>query len=174
MAARGRFAVEVIEACRAEVGPNFPILLRWSQWKQQDFSARLAASPQLLESFLQPLVDAGVDAFHCSQRRFWEPEFEGSDMNLAGWVKKLTGMPTITVGSVSLDQDFISQTSEGDGAESKPASIDRLLEMLDRGDFDLVAVGRALIANPDWPKVVHSGNTLGLQAFNKDLLAELA
>ena len=173
MAARGRFAVEVIEACRSEVGPNFPILLRWSQWKQQDFSARLASSPQLLESFLQPLVDAGVDAFHCSQRRFWEPEFEGSDMNLAGWVKKLTGMPTITVGSVSLDQDFISQTSEGDGAESKPASIDRLLEMLDRGDFDLVAVGRALIANPDWPKVVRSGDTLGLRAFSKDQLATL-
>ena len=69
MAARGRFAAEVIEACRSEVGPNFPILLRWSQWKQQDFSARLVITP-VLESFLKPLVD-GVDAFHCSQRRFW-------------------------------------------------------------------------------------------------------
>lgn len=174
MAARGRFAVEVIEACRAEVGPEFPLILRWSQWKQQDFTARLASTPQLLEAFLQPLIDAGVDAFHCSQRRFWEPEFDDSDMNLAGWVKKLTGMPTITVGSVSLDQDFVSQPSEGDGATSEPASIDRLLEMMDRGDFDLVAVGRALIANPDWPKVVRSGDTADLQPYNKDLLAELA
>ena len=66
MAARGRFAVEVIEACRAEVGPDFPLILRWSQWKQQDFTARLAETPQLLEAFLQPLIDAGVDAFHCS------------------------------------------------------------------------------------------------------------
>ena len=32
--------------------------------------------------------DAGVDIFHCSQRRFWEPEFEGSDLNFAGWAKK--------------------------------------------------------------------------------------
>ena len=173
MAARGRFAAEVIEACRAEVGPNFPILLRWSQWKQQDFNARLAGTPQLLEAFLQPLIDAGVDAFHCSQRRFWEPEFDGSDMNIAGWVKKITGMPTITVGSVSLDQDFVSQPSEGEGATSEPASIDSLLEMMDRGDFDLVAVGRALIANPDWPKVVRSGDTAGLQAYSKDLLASL-
>jgi hypothetical protein len=23
------------------------------------------------------LIEAGVDAFHCSQRRFWEPEFDG-------------------------------------------------------------------------------------------------
>ena len=174
MAARSRFAAGVIEACRAEVGPDFPIILRWSQWKQQDFTARLAPTPQLLEAFLQPLIDAGVDAFHCSQRRFWEPEFDDSDMNLAGWVKKLTGMPTITVGSVSLDQDFVSQPSEGDGATSEPASIDRLLEMMDRGDFDLVAVGRALIANPDWPKVVRSGDVAGLQPYNKDLLAELA
>ena len=89
-------------------------------------------------------------------------------------MKKLTGMPTITVGSVSLDQDFVSQPSAGDAATSEPASIDRLLEMMDRGDFVLVAVGRALIANPDWPKVVRSGNTAGLQAYNKDLLAELA
>ena len=148
-------------------------ILRWSQWKQQDFAARLAPTPQLLEAFLKPLIDAGVDAFHCSQRRFWEPEFDDSDMNLAGWVKKLTGMPTITVGSVSLDQDFVA-TREGDGATSEPASIDRLLEMMDRGDFDLVAGGRALIANPDWPKVVRSGDTSALQAYNKDLLAELA
>ena len=173
MQARGRFIVEIIEACRAEVGPDFPILLRWSQWKQQDFAARLAPTPQLLEAFLQPLIEAGVDAFHCSQRRFWEPEFDGSDLNLAGWVKKITGMPTITVGSVSLDQDFISQPGEGDDASSQPASIDRLLEMLDRGDFDLVAVGRALIANPDWPKVVRSGETSGLNAFSKELLATL-
>ena len=49
-----------------------------------------------------------------------------------------------------------------------------LLEMMDRGDFDLVAVGRALIANPDWPKVVRSGDTADLQPYNKDLLSELA
>jgi len=28
-------------------------------------------------------VGAGVDIFHCSQRRFWEPEFTGSDLNFA-------------------------------------------------------------------------------------------
>ena len=54
--------------------------------------------------------DAGVDIFHCSQRRLGK--FEGSDLNLAGWVKKLTGKPTITVGSVSLDADFIPDPGE--------------------------------------------------------------
>ena len=40
-----------------------------------------------MEEWLLPLKEAGVDIFHCSQRRFWEPEFEGSDLNFAGWAK---------------------------------------------------------------------------------------
>lgn len=170
---RGRFVAEIIAACRAEVGPDFPIILRWSQWKQQDYTARLVTTPEDMEAFLAPLVDAGVDVFHCSQRRFWEPEFEGSDLNLAGWVKKLTGKPTITVGSVSLDADFIPLPGEQVFREGKPASIDRLIEMLERGDFDMVAVGRAMIANPDWANVIRAGDVTGLQAFEKQMLMTL-
>jgi 2,4-dienoyl-CoA reductase-like NADH-dependent reductase (Old Yellow Enzyme family) len=90
---RTRFAVEIIEAVRRATGPDFPIILRFSQWKQQDYAARLATTPEELARFLAPLSTAGVDIFHCSQRRFWEPEFEGSDLNLAGWTKKLTVNP---------------------------------------------------------------------------------
>ncbi|MBT9532161.1 MAG: NADH:flavin oxidoreductase, partial [Pseudomonas sp.] len=106
LANRSRFAIELIKAVRAAVGPDFPIILRFSQWKQQDYSARLVLTPEALGEFLQPLSDAGVDIFHCSTRRFWEPEFDGSDLNLAGWTRKLTGKPTITVGSVGLDGEF--------------------------------------------------------------------
>ncbi|MGC4513793.1 12-oxophytodienoate reductase, partial [Escherichia coli] len=87
--------------------------------------------------------DAGADLFHCSQRRWWEAEFAGSELNFAGWVKKLSGKPTITVGSVGLDVEVMSFF---DGAVAKPASIDRVAQALERGEFDLVAVGRALLA----------------------------
>ena len=169
---RTRFAVEVIEAVRAAVGPGFPVLLRFSQWKQQDFSIKLAANPQELERFLAPMVKAGVDMFHCSTRRFWEPEFPdtGSDMNLAGWTKKVSGLPTITVGSVSLNDDFIN-AFRAKGAET--AGIDKLLEMLARGDFDLVAVGRALIVNPDWPKKIRDGHLDRLRPYTPESLATL-
>jgi 2,4-dienoyl-CoA reductase-like NADH-dependent reductase (Old Yellow Enzyme family) len=63
---RTRFAVEVIEACRRAVGAEFPIVLRFSQWKQQDYAARLATTPEQLSQFLAPLTAAGVDIFHCS------------------------------------------------------------------------------------------------------------
>jgi len=85
LASRTRFAAEIIRECRRRTGPRFPILLRFSQWKQQDYAARLAATPQELARFLEPLAAAGLDGFHSSTRLFWEPEFEGSDLNLAGW-----------------------------------------------------------------------------------------
>jgi len=178
---RTRFAVEIIRECRRRVGPNFPLQLRFSQWKGQDYTARLVTTPQDLARFLEPLTAAGVDAFHCSTRRFWEPEFEGSDLNLAGWAKKLTGKPTITVGSVTLDVDFMvslgrmpapmSNVREADG---RAAHVDRLLEMLGRGDFDLVAVGRAMLADPGWASKVREGRFSELNPFTPDVLKTLA
>lgn len=179
LAARTRFAVEIIQECRRRTGPKFPIVLRFSQWKGQEFTARLATTPQELSRFLEPLAAAGVDAFHCSTRRFWEPEFEGSELNLAGWAKKLTGKPTITVGSVSLEIDFIAsfggaqEPSAGAGGAGRASHMDRLVEMLARGDFDLVAVGRALIADPAWANKVRDGRFGELSAYTRDALATL-
>ncbi|MGK5497429.1 12-oxophytodienoate reductase, partial [Streptomyces sp. URMC 125] len=102
IASRTRFAAEIVAACRAAVSDAFPIVFRTSQWKMSDYRARLAETPQELEAVLAPLAEAGADVFHCSTRRYWLPEFEGSDLNLAGWAKKLTGRPVITVGSVGL------------------------------------------------------------------------
>lgn len=170
---RGRFAREIIEACRAEVGADFTIILRWSQWKQQDFTQRLVNNPEDLTRFLEPLIEAGVDVFHCSQRRFWEPEFEGSTMNLAGWVKKLTGKPTITVGSVGLDADFTPAPGEASFKEADLASLDELVERLGAEEFDLVAVGRAMIANPDWANKVRDGESGSLVPYRKEMLEKL-
>ncbi len=168
---RSRFAVEMVKAVRAAVGDDFVIDLRISQWKQQDYTAKLAQTPKELEAWLLPLAEAGVDIFHCSQRRFWEPEFENSDLNFAGWAKKVTGKATITVGSIGLNGDFLSAFA---GERSQTAPIGKLTTMLERGDFDLVAVGRALIANPDWSHRIHTGATEGLKGFSPDLLKTLA
>ena len=171
MVARTRFAVEVIQACRRAVGPDFPIVLRFSQWKQQDYAARLAPTPELLGRFLAPLVDAGVDLLHCSTRRFWEPEFEGSPLNLAGWTKKLTGKPVITVGSVSLDTDMFA-AFRGQGAAI--TSIDKLIEMIAREEVDLVAVGRALLVDPAWAAKVRDNRMRDLLPFTPESLRSLS
>jgi len=167
---RATFAADIIRECRKAVGEDMPIILRFSQWKQQDYSARLADTPEKLESFLKVFVDAGVDVLHCSQRRFWETEFEGSDLNLAGWAKKLTGLPTITVGSVGLNGDFF-EAFQGKGAEA--ASLDELFERMENNEFDMVAVGRALLQDPHWATKVKEGRFEDLENYSADALATL-
>lgn len=167
---RTRFAAEIVRRARAAVGPDFPLLIRLSQWKQQDFAARTAQDPQELEEWLAPLVDAGVDIFHCSQRRFWEPAFDGSPLNFAGWAKKITGKPSIAVGSVGLSGEF---TATYGGEVSKPASLDGLVERMERGEFDLIAVGRALLKDAEWARKVREGRIEELQEFSKEALSVL-
>ena len=172
LANRSRFAIELIKAVRAAVGPDFPIILRFSQWKQQDYSARLVLTPEALGEFLQPLSDAGVDIFHCSTRRFWEPEFDGSDLNLAGWTRKLTGKPTITVGSVGLDGEFLQFMVNTDKV-AKPADLGALLTRLNNQEFDLVAVGRALLVDPEWAVKVRDGHQEDILPFSREALMKL-
>lgn len=167
---RTRFAVEIMEAIRGEIGDDFPVILRFSQWKQQDFEAKLAQTPEELEQFLSPLSDAGVDIFHCSNRRFWEPEFEGSSLNLAGWVKKITGKPTISVGSVGLTEEFVATYRDG---SAEVAGIDELISRMEADEFDLIAVGRALLANPNWADKIRNNDMDSIETFSKEQLTEL-
>ena len=167
---RSRFAVDIVKAIRAAVGEDFTIILRLSQWKQQDYSAKLARTPEEMEEWLLPLKEAGVDIFHCSQRRFWESEFEGSDLNFAGWAKKITGQPTITVGSVGLEGDFMAAFA---GQGTGTSDLSELTRRLERGDFDLVAVGRALLQDPEWVKKIKEGSLEELQDFKAESLAIL-
>ena len=172
---RSRFAAEVVAAIRAEAGPDYPVILRLSQWKQQDYGARLAPTPDAMEQWLAPLAAAGVDVFHCSQRRFWEPEFPEVDgeggLNFAGWAKKITGLPTISVGSVGLSDDFFGAFA---GKSSATAGLQPLVERMERGEFDLIAVGRVLLSDPDWAAKVRDGRIADLAPFDPAAMATLA
>ncbi|MFJ2905420.1 NADH:flavin oxidoreductase [Streptomyces sp. NPDC091279] len=161
--ARTKFAAELVAAVRETVSADFPIVFRYSQWKQEAYRARLAETPQELEAILAPLAAAGVDVFHASTRRYWVPEFDDSDLNLAGWTKKLTGRPTITVGSVGLSGDFL-RAFAGEGSEVQ--GIDDLLDALERDEYDLVAVGRALLQDPQWAAKVLAGRTDELTPYD--------
>jgi 2,4-dienoyl-CoA reductase-like NADH-dependent reductase (Old Yellow Enzyme family) len=168
---RTRFGVEAIREIRRRAGASYPVALRFSQWKIDDYGAKIVTTPAELEQFLTPLVEAGVDIFHCSTRRCWEPEFEGSNLNLAGWTKKLTGKPTITVGSITLGADLM--TSFGSPKPVEVTGIEDVLERLELGEFDLVAVGRALISNPNWAAQIKAGAIADLLPFDRSVLATL-
>ncbi|WP_280360927.1 NADH:flavin oxidoreductase [Nocardia wallacei] len=160
---RAAFPARVVAAVRAAVGPDFPIAYRFSQWKGADYSARIAESPTELEQLLTPLAEAGVDLFHTSLRRHWADEFtaHAADLSLAGWTKKITGLPVITVGSVGVDSVF-----RGDRIDETQADRFRVLrDQFGRGEFDIVAVGRALLADPDWVHKVRDGRLAEITPF---------
>ena len=169
--ARTKFATEVITAVREAVTPSFPVIFRYSQWKSGAYDARLADTPAALEAVLTPLAEAGVDAFHASTRRYWLPEFDGSGLNLAGWTRKLTGKPTITVGSVGLDGEF-QRAFQGEGAPVR--DIDNLLDRMEAEEFDLVAVGRALLQDPQWAAKVLDGRFEELTPYDAASLRTLS
>ncbi|MBB1389550.1 NADH:flavin oxidoreductase [Shewanella vesiculosa] len=171
---RTRFGVEIVNAIRAAVGNDFTIIFRFSQWKQQDYNAKLCQTPEELDTFLGLLSDAGVDIFHASTRRFWVAEFAGSDLGLAGWTKKLTNKPVITVGNVGLDADFIGEGNADLSGTSNPTGIDELLVRLNNDEFDLVAIGRALLVDPQWVKKIQHNAIDEIKPFNKKSLMSLS
>lgn len=152
---RSRFAVEVVRAIRAAVGEDLPIVFRFSQWKQQDFRARLANTPQELEEILGPIAAAGVDIFDGSVRYFQRAEFEGSPLNLSGWARKLTGKLAISVGGVGLDKGMYDSNRDGKAAAAD--NIGLLMQRFNAGEFDLVEVGRALLNDPLWTRKLRLG-----------------
>lgn len=182
LAARARFGIEVVRAIRDRVGPDFPLSFRWSQFKQQDYRARLAQTPQELETLLGPLSDAGVSIFHASTRRFWEAGFrELSERTLAGWTRHITGKPVIAVGSVGLAG--VASTAKASPTQVNTQTIsfgdsdldgvDRVEALMAAGEFDMIAVGRAMLADPDWAEKVRTGRLDQRIPFGKALLAQL-
>lgn len=151
---RTRFAVELVKAIRAKVGADFPILFRISQWKLQDYDAKLAKTPDELGQIVSALAAAGVDIFDVSTRVFSVPAFPESDMGLAGWIRKLSGKPTMTVGGIGFDKELAASFAQPTNA------IDNLGEVVrrfDGGEYDLVALGRALLMDAAWVLKAQSG-----------------
>jgi len=149
---RSSFAVEIVREVRRSVGDDIPILFRFSQWKQQDFRARLATTPGELEAILLPLAEAGVDLFDASQRFFDKPEFDGSPLNLAGWAATVTGKPSMSVGGVG-----VAAGSPSDRSTPGVPNLERAAQRVANGEFSLLGIGRALLADPEWVAKVSDG-----------------
>ena len=171
MADRLRLPAEIVSGIRDACGPDFLISFRFSQWKEADFEAKVAASPDELETMVVALRKAGVSTLHASTRRFWEPEWPGSDLNLAGWTRRLAGVPTITVGSVGLSTDVMDSLFGKETTGQVERGVKELTRRFDAGEFDLVSIGRSLIADPDWVTKVRGGDYESVRIFSRSDLA---
>ena len=166
---RVAFPAEVVRAVRAEIPPSMPLIVRFSQFKERDHRARIAETPAELGAILSTLAAAGADVLHASQRRFDEPAFPETGLpdNVAGWAKRLTGLPTITVGSIGLSRAFLTHPASAEADPAPAGGLGRLLDRHARGEFDVVALGRVLLANPDWVRLAAAGRVDVIRDYRK-------
>jgi 2,4-dienoyl-CoA reductase-like NADH-dependent reductase (Old Yellow Enzyme family) len=171
---RVRFPAEIVAAVRKAVGPDFLVGLRFSQWKEVNYNARVADTPAELKVMLKALREAGADVFHASARRFWVPEWPDSDLGIAGWTKSQTDAPVIAVGSVGLDIDvmenFFGQEAKSTGEEG----LRELVRRFENGEFDLISVGRGHIGDQGIINKMRDGRLADIRGFTrKDVLGDL-
>ena len=138
---RLRLPLEVIRRIRRKVGPDFPLLIRISGDEFQPDGRTLEES-----LYIAPLlVEAGIDAIHVSAgtgNNFWlviPPTGTPQAMNasLAEKIKGVVDVPVICVGRIN--HPWV--------AENLVAS----------GRADMVAMGRALLADPELPNKAAQG-----------------
>jgi len=137
---RTKFARMIIDSVRAEVGPQFPIMLRISADELLEGGNTLEDTLELLE-----YLNDEVDIFDVSAGLNDSLQYQIDNMSLKdGWrsymskaVRKKFNKPTITTGNIR-----------------NPEIAEKILA---DGDADLIGIGRGLIADPNWVTKVNNG-----------------
>lgn len=138
---RMRFPLEVIKRVRERVGSDFTVTMRVSA----DEFIEDGYDIQEFKTMAPMLVEAGLDGLHVSAGVYksivhmvppiaWP---EGCNVYLAEEVKKVVNVPVIAVGHIK-----------------DPVFAERVLR---EGRADLVAIGRGLMADPEWPRKAQEG-----------------
>ena len=151
---RMAFPVALVRAVRAAIGKDMPISFRFSQWTHHNLDAQLFPTPEILSDILGALSDAGVDIFEASARAFTDTVFEGDPRNLATLTRQITGKPTVMLGGTGVWRE------KYDSALVPPKVIDNIDEVMDRfaqGQFDLLAIGRSLLNDPEFVNRIVAG-----------------
>ncbi len=169
---RVRFPADITAAVREAVGPDFPISVRLSQWKTTDFEASIAGSPAEFGVVLAAFRDAGADMFNISTRRLGQPEWQGSELSLAAWAKRLTGATVLAVGSVGIQGDITDMLTQRDSAPRLLDSLREVSRSFQAGDFDLLAIGRSSIADSRFVTKIRDGRYDEVRPFSLSMLME--
>jgi 2,4-dienoyl-CoA reductase-like NADH-dependent reductase (Old Yellow Enzyme family) len=174
-AARARFAADIVAASRHAVGADFPLLMGLSQFAVNDFAWQTWPDPKELAATLAVLKSAGVDGFHVAAHRIGTPAFapnaDAAQRGLAWHVRALSGLPVSAAGGVTYSTGIGESLM---GVETQLTDPAEAADALRTGDADLIAVGRAMLANPDWAAKVRAGRWQDLKPFRREMLGELA
>lgn len=139
---RAKLLLDVVARIRSRVGSDFPITVRVSGFERQSGGREINDTQRLAPL----LVKAGVDCFHVSggvgdaniTQIITGPEFgKGYNVAAATAIKQVVDVPVMVVGQ-NMD----------------PTDADQIVA---EGRADLVAMGRALLADPQLPNKARTG-----------------
>ena len=134
---RVRFAAEISSAVRAAVGPDMTVGIRISQAKVSDNEHRWAGGADEAKTIFSALGATGIDFIHTTEYQAAEPAFSDSPESLAALAREHSGTKVIANGML-------------DDPETAAA-------LLASGAADVVALGKAALANRDWPNKARNG-----------------
>ena len=138
---RARFGLEIVRRTRQKVGPNYPLIYRFSAEDYVEGGVTIEESVK----FAKWLEEEGVDALDVSAGtgEVWEHTVApthypyGNLVHLARAIKSEVNIPICAVGAIN-----------------EPAHAEQILA---DGKADLVALCRAITADPEWPKKAAAG-----------------
>ena len=148
---RLRLIVEVTQAVRAAVGPEFTVGLRISQGKVNDFTHKWRNAENDAALIFGKLGTLAIDYIHTTEFEAWQSAF-GNGASLAALARLHTGFPVIANGSL---HDPVRAT-----------------DLIVSGQADVVSLGRGALTHPDWPVRVLNGALLG--EFDSNILSPIA
>lgn len=137
---RARFAKLVLEEVRKQVGPFFPIFLRFSAEDFVEGGNTLEDTLELLEYFQEEADVLDVSAaLNASLQYQIDAKYmkDGWRSYMAKAVKEKFGKPCVTTGNIR-----------------NPEVAEKILA---DGDADIIGMGRGLIADPEWVNKVEAG-----------------
>ncbi|MCW5828728.1 MAG: NADH:flavin oxidoreductase [Deltaproteobacteria bacterium] len=137
---RIRFPVELVRRVRAAVGPDYPVLYRFSEFRVDDLKYSHPETLDIFRALVPALEKAGVDVFHVSTYDAFKP-FHDTGKPLLAHVREMTKKPLVGVGKLGED----------------PA---RARELVRSGLAELAALGKPMLANADWANRVRTGQPL--------------
>ncbi|WP_372663408.1 NADH:flavin oxidoreductase [Cohnella sp.] len=149
---RIRIVVEVLEAIRAAVGPDFTVGVRISQGKVNDFYHKWANGIDDAQIIFEKLSTASPTYIHTTEYKAFASAFADGDLTLAKLAVKYGRLPVIANGKLG-----------------EPETAEQLLTA---GDANLVAIGTSALANPDWVNKAKDG--IALYSFDHQFLHPMA
>jgi len=139
VANRARFACEVIARVREKVGPDFPILMKVNAEDGVPYGKKLEETLQQAPMF----VEAGVDALDVS-------------MGISGIVSPIPIIdpPSVRIRLAQAVKETVNIPVIAVGRLNDPPLAEQVIK---EGMADLIAIGRALLADPAFPDKVREG-----------------